>query len=53
MLLHRTVAAGTSISYRGTDYLDVDLETRLIYNATSSSDLLNYYVQLGILKQPS
>ncbi|RMZ91639.1 hypothetical protein DV736_g1134, partial [Chaetothyriales sp. CBS 134916] len=41
-----TVPVGTSISYRGTDYLRVDLETRLIYNATSSSDLLNYYIQL-------
>lgn len=38
---------GTPISYRGTDYLRVDLETRLIYNSTSSSDLLNYYMQLG------
>ncbi|RMZ82532.1 hypothetical protein DV737_g2017, partial [Chaetothyriales sp. CBS 132003] len=41
-----TVPVGTSISYRGTDYLRVDLETRLIYNATSSSDLVNYYIQL-------
>jgi hypothetical protein len=41
------VPAGTAISYFGTDYLEVDLATRLIYNATSSSDLLNYYSQLG------
>lgn len=37
---------GTPISYRGTDYLRVDLETRLVYNVTSSSDLLNYYIRL-------
>lgn len=43
----RTVVEGTPIHYYGTDYLRVDLETRLIYNATSSSDLLNYYMQLG------
>lgn len=43
----RTATVGTPISYRGTDYLKVDLQTRLIYNSTSSSDLLNYYKQLG------
>jgi hypothetical protein len=43
----RTVPVGTPITYFGTDYLEVDLATRLIYNATSSSDLLNYYKQLG------
>ncbi|CAK1357619.1 hypothetical protein CB0940_07668 [Cercospora beticola] len=42
-----TVPVGTTIRYLGTDYLQVDLATRLIYNATSSSDLLNYYKQLG------
>ncbi|KAF2215697.1 hypothetical protein CERZMDRAFT_94096 [Cercospora zeae-maydis SCOH1-5] len=42
-----TVPVGTAIRYLGTDYLQVDLATRLIYNATSSSDLLNYYKQLG------
>ncbi|EGP89188.1 uncharacterized protein MYCGRDRAFT_92094 [Zymoseptoria tritici IPO323] len=42
-----TVAVGTPITYFGTDYLEVDLATRLIFNATSSSDLLNYYKQLG------
>ena len=43
----RTVPAGTAVSYKGTDYLQVDLETRLIYNVTSSSDLLNWYIALG------
>ncbi|EME41557.1 hypothetical protein DOTSEDRAFT_112489, partial [Dothistroma septosporum NZE10] len=42
-----TVPVGTGVRYLGTDYLQVDLGTRLIYNATSSSDLLNYYRQLG------
>ncbi|KAF2165906.1 hypothetical protein M409DRAFT_23638 [Zasmidium cellare ATCC 36951] len=42
-----TVPVGTKIKYLGTDYLQVDLASRLIYNATSSSDLLNYYMQLG------
>ncbi|CZT15490.1 uncharacterized protein RCC_12332 [Ramularia collo-cygni] len=42
-----TVPVGTPITYFGTDYLEVDLATRLIYSATSSSDLLNYYKQLG------
>lgn len=43
----RTVPVGTQIEYKGTDYLRIDLSTRLIYNVTSSSDLLNYYTQLG------
>lgn len=43
----RTVPVGTPIEYKGTDYLLIDLSTRLIYNVTSSSDLLNYYTQLG------
>ena len=43
----RTVPVGTPIRYKGNDYLAVDLSTRLLYNATSSSDLLNYYTQLG------
>lgn len=43
----RTVPVGTGIEYKGTDYLLIDLATRLIYNVTSSSDLLNYYTQLG------
>ena len=38
---------GTAVEYKGTDYLQVDLSTRLIYNVTSSSDLLNYYIALG------
>ena len=42
-----TVAVGTSVSYEGNDYISVDLSTRLIYNVTSSSDLLNYYIALG------
>lgn len=42
-----TVSVGTPIEYKGTDYLLIDLTTRLIYNVTSSSDLLNYYTQLG------
>jgi hypothetical protein len=45
--MDRTVPVGTAIEYKGTDYLQVDLETRLIYNVTSSSDLLNYYIALG------
>lgn len=43
----RTASVGTNIDYKGNDYLAVDLSTRLIYNATSSSDLLNFYSQLG------
>ena len=35
------------VTYLGTDYAQVDLASRLIYNVTSSSDLLNYYKQLG------
>jgi hypothetical protein len=42
-----SIQCRTPISYKGTDYLQVDLSTRLIYNVTSSSDLLNYYIQLG------
>ena len=43
------------MNYLGTDYLQVDLETRLIYNVTSSSDLLNYYIALGddVIKKSS
>lgn len=43
----RTVPVGTPVTYLGTDYLQIDLATRLIYNVTSSSDLVNYYMQLG------
>ena len=43
----RTVPVGTPVTYKGIDYLQVDLDTRLIYNATSSSDLINYYIGLG------
>ena len=46
-MLWLTVAFSTPIEYKGTDYLQVDLSTRLIFNVTSSSDLLNYYIQLG------
>ena len=42
-----TAKVGTAIEYKGNDYLAIDLSTRLIYNATSSSDLLNFYIQLG------
>ena len=38
---------GTAVSYKGNDYLQVDLGTRLIFNVTSSSDLINYYIALG------
>ena len=44
---HRTVPVGTNVTYKGIDYLQVDLATRLVYNATSSSDLVNYYTALG------
>lgn len=47
--IFRTVPIGTDIEYKGTDYLLIDLTTRLIYNVTSSSDLLNYYLQLGVV----
>jgi hypothetical protein len=47
LINYRTVDVGTPITYQGTDYLQVDLRSRLIYNVTSSSDLLNYYIQLG------
>ena len=52
-MMNSNVTAGTKISYRGTDYLRVDLMSRLIYNVTSSSDLLNYYIQLGMVKSPA
>lgn len=42
-----TVPVGTAIEYKGNDYLQIDLSTRLIYRVTSSSDLVNYYSQLG------
>jgi len=47
-----TTAAGTPVSYSGTDTLRVDLSSRLIYNVTTSSDRLVLYRQLGITTLP-
>lgn len=43
----RTVPVGTPIRYLDTEYLQVDLKTRLIYNVTCSADIVNYYKQIG------
>ncbi|KAK4609425.1 hypothetical protein CLAFUR4_14381 [Fulvia fulva] len=42
-----TVPVGTPIRYLDTEYLQVDLKTRLIYNVTCSADIVNYYKQIG------
>ena len=42
-----TVKAGTDIEFKGTDLLTIDLASRKVMNATTSSDLLNYYRALG------
>lgn len=45
--MNRTAKAGMLVSFKGIDLLTIDLKTRLVKNATSSSDLLNFYVPLG------
>jgi hypothetical protein len=47
LVTYRTAPVGKNVRDKGNDYLAVDLSTRPIYNATSSSDLLNFYSQLG------
>ena len=42
-----TVPAGKYIEFKGTDLLTIDLASGKVMNATTSSDLLNYYRQLG------
>ena len=46
-LSRSTVPVGAKVQYLGTHFLQVDAGTRLIGDATSSSDLSNYYRQLG------
>lgn len=47
MWLDSTVPVGTPVELKGIDILAVDLETRLIYNATSSGDWITLARQLG------
>lgn len=42
-----TVQAGQQIAFKGTDLLTIDLGSKKVMNATTSSDLLNYYRELG------
>ena len=46
-IFRSTAPVSSKITYRGTDYLRINLTSRLIYEVTSSSDLLNYYIALG------
>lgn len=41
------VTAGKYIEFKGTDLLTIDLASMKVMNATTSSDLLNYYRELG------
>lgn len=43
----RTVPAGTYLEFKGIDIISVDLDTRLVYNATSSGDWINLARELG------
>lgn len=43
----RSVPAGTKVAFEGNDILTVDLDTKLIYNATSSGDWILLARQLG------
>ncbi|KPI39220.1 uncharacterized protein AB675_5224 [Cyphellophora attinorum] len=42
-----TVPAGTKLAFEGTDIVQVDLSSKLIYNATSSGDWINLARELG------
>lgn len=46
-LLPSNVTAGKYIEFKGTDLLTIDLASMKVMNATTSSDLLNYYRELG------
>ena len=41
------VPAGRHISFRGTDLLTIELESKKVRNVTTSADLLEYYRSLG------
>ena len=43
----RTVPAGTYLEFKGIDIISVDLDTMLVYNATSSGDWINLARELG------
>jgi len=45
-----TVPAGTYLEFKGNDIVQVDLSTRLIFNATSSGDWINLARELGQVK---
>ena len=47
LIISSTVPTGTPIEHKGTDYVQIDLDQRLIYNTTSSGDSLNYFLRLG------
>lgn len=47
MSVCRTVPVGSPVTYKGNDYLVVDLDTRMIKMVWSSSDLVNFYIGLG------
>jgi len=38
-----TLPAGKKVNFRGSDLLTIDLASKKVMNATTSSDLLNYY----------
>eukprot|EP01099_Mayorella_cantabrigiensis_P008498 TRINITY_DN7995_c0_g1_i1.p1 TRINITY_DN7995_c0_g1~~TRINITY_DN7995_c0_g1_i1.p1 ORF type:complete len:189 (-),score=9.73 TRINITY_DN7995_c0_g1_i1:257-823(-) len=42
-----TVPAGTYLEFKGTDIISVDLDTMLVFNATSSGDWINLARELG------
>lgn len=47
MAFGSAVEAGKHVEFKGTDLLTIDLGSRKVMNATTSSDLLNYYRELG------
>jgi hypothetical protein len=44
----RTAKAGTQIQFSGIDLLTIDLGSRMVTEATTSSDRINYYSVVGI-----
>ena len=43
-----TAKAGTPVLFSGIDLLTIDLGSRMVSNAETSSDRLNYYAAVGI-----
>jgi hypothetical protein len=44
----RTAKPGTPVLFSGIDLLTVDLGSRLVSNAETSSDRINYYTAIGL-----